>query len=172
MPVAIRDLSEFLGWYNGIGTVIGNLERDRLFRCIAKTVFLPTEKGGLWNTIKATGSCRATAIGLNALLAEEIVSGYSVKNSHHAEQEIMTNTGHWNGNFLTMYVDIQPCSNGKYNGHPQGCRTLLANQYATGNVWYAFSENAYQSGELTGYLKSFEKQDQIVKLRSMTGFPM
>ena len=172
MAVNIRCLSEFQAWYNGVGLAIGNPEKDRLFTCIKSTVFLPTEKQGVWNTIKATGSCRATGIGVNALLGEEIVPGYSVKNSHHAEQFVLNNTGHWNGNLLTMYVDIQPCSNGAYNGHPQGCRTLLANQYANGNVWYAFPENSYSPGDLTKYLKESDKQDQILKLWSVSGFQM
>jgi hypothetical protein len=173
MPVAIRCLSEFQGWYNGVGNAIGDPEKDRLFKCIANTIFLPTEKKSMWNTMKATGSCRASAIGYNAFLAkEEIIGGYSVRNSHHAEQFILNNTVPWNGNLLTMYVDIQPCSDGAYNGHPQGCRTLLANQYATGNVWYAFSENSYNPGDLKPYLKDSDKQDQILKLWSISGFQM
>ena len=102
-------------------------------------------------------------------LNEEIHSGYSVKNTHHAEQDLMTKTGGWGGNFLTMYVDIEPCSNGRYKGHPVGCATLIVNAFGAGNVWYGFSENEYTRGDVLKYLKDSDKQDQIIKLSSVTG---
>jgi pyrimidine deaminase RibD-like protein len=117
----------------------------------------------------ATGSCRAAAIGMNGT-TEEILSGYSVKNSHHAEKAVIDQAGAWGtGGMLTMYVDIEPCSDGKYNGHSTGCNSRINAAFHSGMVWYTFKESEYSSGDLKTFLKDSDKQDQIVKLKSLAG---
>jgi hypothetical protein len=168
MPVQMRYLGNFQNWYNTVLPAVRNPEVDRLGKCIAAAAFIHTEKQGLWNTVKASGSCRAAAIGLNAGSGlEEIHIGSSQKGSHHAEEELVAKTAAWGANFLTMYVDIEPCSPGRYKGHPAGCAALIAGHYGNGNLWYAFPEASYASGDLYRLLTDSEKQDQILKLRSI-----
>lgn len=159
MPLQIISLAQLKQGYTG-----ANVDRPRVFELIAKTVF-NYNKVNDWGKHAEGGSCRAAAMKVGG----EFIFGLSVFRKYHAEEVVLQKiqNANWNRTFDYMYVDIEPCHSGRYQGHD--CKGLLWNTFDSGKVFYAFDQDNYLTG-MNGLFRTNDVQTQIEELQRMAGW--